>query len=790
MLLKNLSGFNKFIRLNHIDDTTIEKAAEFLEIKKVSKGEYFIHEGEPSKFFAGLIKGKISFRKSKIINRETNERVLKHLYKFSLLRKPTIRRQDTKTFTNISSKNKNNDDEKEEENIPLQKIRSTLNINKIERKENVKFQQRFSISQNQPSIKSNLSLNNNKYSKKQEYKLIKENFDPQKYIVTEEELFQAGVGYCFGEWALIYNQPRSASIVTLEDSVFFILDEKFFTKTFLKCLKNSEHKKKKFVMENLFPFNILNERQSSIYKNIIPVACERGQIVFNEGEKADTLYIIYFGTFILEKKYKHKKFTVLSLEKGSIIGLESIFEGENSIYKCTLKLTSYEDLGLIFSCNVNKLVPYIINKMKESFKKDYLLFLKNSEDLYLNNIHIYQKMFFKRRNEKEEEQKEYIENNIKSKRYLSLREINENKKKLLLKNIKKYKDIKFKNSSQLKLDSIPFLQTMNSKNINKTKKLPIKRAKTGFKRNGSEESKLINIENKTKYSRKKLQKMNTYLNFHSNYKNKLNLNIIYDDNNIINGNEDNYEEKKYIEGYKVKKRNDKDSNINSKKSNKIINIMSMNEISNINRYSKAKSPNDDNKSSFITLQSFNKYSKFGKDLNNCKINNKILKYKFKEIKERIFSYKKNLGYNNCFYKTQNDNQISAKILLRKINEKCNLIFTPIKTKKYENNVQKYVKYLLSYKKEKDLQINKSPSQTEKTIKSNDKQKIKNIFKSYNSHYKIIKSRNMNNNEVNNHEYKTVNNSELSYSKTNLFTFNSGTFQLPLLSQIFMKNYFE
>ena len=118
MLLKKFSGFNKFIRLNHIDEQAVQRAAEFLEIREVNKGEYFLHEGEPSKFFAGLIKGKISFRKSKIINIETNEIVLKHLYKFSLLRKPTIRKKETKNLTIANSKIPNNN-EKEESNKDL-----------------------------------------------------------------------------------------------------------------------------------------------------------------------------------------------------------------------------------------------------------------------------------------------------------------------------------------------------------------------------------------------------------------------------------------------------------------------------------------------------------------------------------------------------------------------------------------------------------------------------------------------------------------------------------------------
>ena len=99
------------------------------------------------------------------------------------------------------------------------------------------------------SMKLSTSLNNN-----QPYKIVKEYFDPKYYIVTEEELFKADPGYFFGEWALIYNQPRSASVIALEDSIFITLDEKIFSKTFLKCLTMTEHRKKKIYFRKFISF--------------------------------------------------------------------------------------------------------------------------------------------------------------------------------------------------------------------------------------------------------------------------------------------------------------------------------------------------------------------------------------------------------------------------------------------------------------------------------------------------------------------------------------------------------
>ena len=239
---------------------------------------------------------------------------------------------------------------------------------------------------------SKFSFKNTEERNNKNFRIIKEIFDPEKYVVSEEELFRQGEGYCFGEWALIYREPRSASIYTLEDCVFFTLDEIHFRNSFLKSLNNSEYSKKKFALQNFLPFDMMDERQLSIYKNIIPITCNRNQVIFKEGEKSDSIYLIYLGSFTLEKKYGVKQFRVLNLERGSIVGLESIFEGENSKYKCSMKLSNGLDVGLIFQLKINRLRPYIINKMKVSFKTNYQVFLKSWNDLFHKNVFISQKL--------------------------------------------------------------------------------------------------------------------------------------------------------------------------------------------------------------------------------------------------------------------------------------------------------------------------------------------------------------------------------------------------------------
>ena len=415
----------------------MKKAASHFEIRIIKKDDYFFHEGEPSKFFAGLIKGKITFKKSKIFSRETGEIIYRPLYK--IVEKKDDVRSSVRKFTNRDAKSS-------------KKMKQNMGI-----KEKKLDPKRISVNNiyHFASFKPKLSLND------RPYKIVKEYFDPRYFRVIEEELFQADSGYCFGEWALIYNQPRSASVIALEDSVFFILDEKIFSRTFLKCLNNSEYKKKKFILENFFPFNLYNDRINSLYKDIIPKNCIRNQVIFNEGDIADTIYLIYSGTFFLEKSYKNRIFRFKSVEKGSILGLESLFEEEEECkYKCTMKLSSLNEFGVVACCKVSKLIPYLIQKMKAAFKSNYALYIESNEEFYLKNVNYENNLIFKKKNKKDEDSKnieKFIEEN-------SLQE-----KKAIMNN----KKIKFNIIKQTKLDKNSNVErhlTLEALDNNKEKK--------------------------------------------------------------------------------------------------------------------------------------------------------------------------------------------------------------------------------------------------------------------------------------------------------------------------------
>ena len=682
--MKCFSGIQRFIQLNNIDEKCLEKAAENLQIRKVKKNQYFLHEGEPTGFFAGLIKGKVSIRKTHIINRITNEIIIKPLYKIILIKQPSIRAKSRRLSSNfIPNQNSNNNTKskssfKNKNEISPKKV----SINIKDKKERIKK------SYKRMQTTSKINFSNREERNNKNYRIVKESFDPQKYIVKEEELFRQSEGYCFGEWALIYKEPRAASVYTLEDCIFFILDEVHFKNSFLKSLNNSEYSKKKFALQHFLPFDMMVERQLSIYKNIVPITCKRNQIIFEENDISNCIYLVYLGGFTLEKKFGLKQFKILDLGRGSIVGLESIFDGENSKYKCTLKLSRGLDFGLIFKLKINILRPYIINKMKKSFQTNYQVFIKSLNDLYYKNIIFQKKLSMERKGEYDDEEGKGDINFLND----NNEKINED---LLKNNWKKLFDIG--NESKYETIFKKYLKSRKHDYLLKGRALKIYSLKQKIKMlELNYDDNINNYHNNLnlfKYFKDTLKKgiKTTMSKTSSSIRNKLIKRI-----NINDDSQTNRYHNTFIATKKnLTDRKDYDTAIN-------------NEIESINKILFKDKTISSNKFKLKKIK--DNYKRLTQNLKSFKINKKIL-YDNNIFKDNIISnnvsenqlsieYSKNNSINNnnkCF-----DIKILSKINLMNKKDKYSIINNIIKNHKKENNSALHItKNKLDFRKEKD-----------------------------------------------------------------------------------------
>ena len=112
--------------------------------------------------------------------------------------------------------------------------------------------------------------------------------------------YSAGQG--FGELALLYMQPRAASVVALEDSTVWAVDRDTFRQSVVRSMydrrvKYAEFLKKVPLFEELSEMEII--RLSDVLGR---EEFEAGQAIVKEGEQGDLFFIIEDGTVVVSQR--------------------------------------------------------------------------------------------------------------------------------------------------------------------------------------------------------------------------------------------------------------------------------------------------------------------------------------------------------------------------------------------------------------------------------------------------------------------------------------------------------
>ena len=134
-----------------------------------------------------------------------------------------------------------------------------------------------------------------------------------------------------------------------------------------------------------------------LYNNIIPINCNKNEKIISEGEKAKFIYIIYLGEFILKKKIyneiskEYKEYKILTMGKGGIIGLESLFN-QNSNYNFSLYSSNYSNNLFIFSINTEKIPLNLLSRMKNHLRENYDKFISMIKSIIEKQIIIRKKL--------------------------------------------------------------------------------------------------------------------------------------------------------------------------------------------------------------------------------------------------------------------------------------------------------------------------------------------------------------------------------------------------------------
>jgi hypothetical protein len=363
-----------------------------------------------------------------------------------------------------------------------------------------------------------------------------EDFESKKMELTP--------GYCFGEWGLLYNIPRTTSIYCIEDTHVFYLEKKYFDKILLKKFRLNDLKKIQFIYDRL---PILKNHKNSnfnfehILTKITPFFFDEGDIVYTPYDNANTLYLIYLGECYLCEmpiktinkidylQKKDKLVRVNTITEGGMVGLESclpekkyehcLYVVQNFTILLKLEIDYFQNIVDNFKESLIGLYKNHKNIMKEFHNRNEKV--RKEFNFKFQNLKLKKREFFKEfykdkniingKNDKD------IIHRINSSRFIKISETRNIFQQYNKKKLKKTKN----NKKNLKLN-INYFQKNNKQNNVETESLKIPKIllKSPIKLENNIEPKNYNTLNAKENKKMKIIHKNISLNNENELKEK------------------------------------------------------------------------------------------------------------------------------------------------------------------------------------------------------------------------------------------------------------------------------
>lgn len=189
-------------------------------------------------------------------------------------------------------------------------------------------------------------------------------------------------GESFGELALLYNAPRSASLKALTKCTFWGIQRSTFKKI-LKRMNNKENSENIKIIESIKVFEGMTQSQKKrLSNNIITLKYTKGKVIVNKGDQADSYFIIKKGRVGC---YEDERL-VRELEENESFGEQALYK--HGLRSLTVRAEvdteclalSRETLVMVLGSDIKTIL--VMNSQKWAFENNEVLEKLNDLQIY------------------------------------------------------------------------------------------------------------------------------------------------------------------------------------------------------------------------------------------------------------------------------------------------------------------------------------------------------------------------------------------------------------------------
>ncbi len=172
-------------------------------------------------------------------------------------------------------------------------------------------------------------------------------------------------GETFGELALLFRSPRTASAISMSKETQFLVVKPLIYKKTLKKMRMEEQYKNSETIEKVPLFSCLTNKQKFALSNTIKIMMfNPGEVIFRAGDDAQAMYIISEGNIKIEIVGKKD----IELHSGEIFGEASIQDNmkrsgtAKAVTRAMCSMISRKDIENTLGASINNLIFYNTKK--------------------------------------------------------------------------------------------------------------------------------------------------------------------------------------------------------------------------------------------------------------------------------------------------------------------------------------------------------------------------------------------------------------------------------------------